>query len=204
LISVTLDMIDLEPATRTLTNLIHRVRDNQLDDPTPCHGISLGDLIDHVESFAVAFTAAATKTSPPDGSPAPPPDSSRLGRDWRVRIAKRLAALAQAWDQPESWTGMTQAGGQALPGEMAGVIALDEVIVHSWDIAVTIEQPFACKPELVAAALGFVGPVVEQNPAGTPGLFGPPAHAPDGASELDRLIALTGRRPGWTPTGLPA
>jgi uncharacterized protein (TIGR03086 family) len=196
-------MIDLEPATRTLTNLIHRVRDNQLDDPTPCRDTSLGDLIDHVESFSVAFTAAATKTPLPEGSPGPSADSSRLGSDWRVRIAKRLAGLAQAWDQPDSWTGMTRAGGQDLPGEMAGVIALDEVIVHSWDIAVASGQPFTCKPELAHAALGFVRPIAEQNPGGTPGLFGPPVAVAEGTSDLDQLLALTGRQPGWRPTGLP-
>jgi uncharacterized protein (TIGR03086 family) len=196
-------MIDLEPATRTLTNLIHRVRDNQLDNPTPCSKTSLGDLIDHVEGFTVAFTAAATKTSPPEGSPGPGADASRLGSDWRVRIAKRLAGLAQAWDQPESWTGMTRAGGQDLPAEVAGVVALDEVIVHSWDIAVASGQPFACKPDLVQAALGFVRPIAEQNPGGTPGLFGPAADVTEEASDLDVLIALTGRQPGWRPTDSP-
>jgi uncharacterized protein (TIGR03086 family) len=97
---------------------------------------------------------------------------------------------------------MTRAGGQELPGEVAGVVALDEVIVHSWDIAVATGQPFSCKPELVRAALEFVRPIAEQNPDGTPGLFGPPAAASEEASDLDRLVALTGREPGWMPSGL--
>lgn len=61
-------MIDLEPATSTLSALVEHVRDDQLSAPTPCAGISLGDLLDHVDGLSRAFTAAATKT-PIDGAP---------------------------------------------------------------------------------------------------------------------------------------
>jgi uncharacterized protein (TIGR03086 family) len=93
---------------------------------------------------------------------------------------------------------MTRAGGQDLPGELAGVIALNEVIVHSWDIARASGQPYSCDPDLVEAARGFVQPTVTGNPDGVPGLFGPAVEVPDGASPLDQLIGLTGRRPAWS------
>lgn len=52
---------------------------------------------------------------------------------------------------------MTQAGGVDLPGEVACIVALDEVIVHGWDIAVASGQSFACDdPSLVRAAYEFV------------------------------------------------
>ena len=62
-------------------------------------------------------------------------DASRLVDDWRSRIPRDLAALAAAWRDPEAWTGMTRAGGIDLPGEIAGVVALDELVVHGWDVA---------------------------------------------------------------------
>lgn len=195
-------MIDIEPATRTLTNIIRNVRDDQLQLATPCQDTTVGDLIDHVDGLAQAFTAAAHKTRL-DGDQGPTSDGSRLGSDWRPRIAQRLAGLAQAWDRQEAWTGMTQAGGQDLPGEVAGVIALNEVIVHGWDIAAASGQPFTCKPALVDAALGFVEPTVAGNPDGIPGLFGPAQPGPEGGAALDRLLALTGRDPGWKVTNLP-
>jgi hypothetical protein len=37
---------------------------------------------------------------------------------------------------------MTKAGGLDLPGEMAGVIALDEIVVHGWDVARSSGQPY--------------------------------------------------------------
>jgi uncharacterized protein (TIGR03086 family) len=194
-------MLDLKPATRALTDLVDGVRDDQLAAPTPCREASLGDLMDHLDGLSMAFTAAATKTPLPGGSHGFPADASRLGTDWHTRIPARLAALAGAWRDEAAWAGMTQAGGQDLPAEVAGIIALDEVIVHGWDIAVASGQSFSCEPPLVEAAYGFVQSVVARNPQGTPGLFGPPAPVPDDAPLLDRLLGLTGRDPAWGAGG---
>src|SRR4051812_809519 len=142
-------MLDIEPATRALADVVTRVRDDQLTGPTPCTESSLGALIDHVDGLSMAFTAAASKESVERGSQAPSADASRLGSDWRTRIPERLAGLAAAWREPAAWTGMTKAGGQDLPGEVAGVIALNEVLVHGWDIAAASGQPWDCAPELV-------------------------------------------------------
>ncbi len=99
---------------------------------------------------------------------------------------------------------MTQAGGQDLPGEMAGIIALDEVLVHGWDIAVASGQSFTAAPHPVEAASGFAQSTVAQNPEGSPGLFGPPVAVPDDAPPLDRLLGLTGRDPAWRAGGSQA
>lgn len=89
--------------------------------------------------------------------------------------------------------------GSDLPAEIAGVIALDEVIVHGWDLAVATGQPYICDSDLIQAAYGFVESTVAQNPNGSPGLFGPPVSVAKGAPLLDRLIGLTGRDPDWCP-----
>jgi uncharacterized protein (TIGR03086 family) len=196
-------MHDLEPATRTLARLVGRVSDHQLTAPTPCRDTSLGDLLDHVDGLSLAFTAAASKTPLEGGSHAPSADGSRLGPEWRQRIPDRLAALAQAWRDPDAWTGTTQAGGIDLPGEVAGLVAIDEVVVHGWDIAVATGQDFACSDELLDAAYAFVQASVAENPQGTPGLFGPPVPVSEDASLLDRLVGLTGRDPSWRPPGAP-
>jgi uncharacterized protein (TIGR03086 family) len=192
-------MLDLSPATEVLASLVEGVRDDQLTGPTPCEGTSLGAMLDHVNGFAVAFAAAATKTPLPGGSQGPSADASRLGDDWRTRIPMRLAALAAAWQDPAAWTGMTQAGGVHLPGDAAAVVALDEVVVHGWDVAVASRQPFTCDPDLLEAVYGFVRSSAEENPDGTPGLFGPPVPVPDDAPLLDRVIGLAGRDPAWRP-----
>jgi len=192
-------MLDLQAATRTLAGLVAGVRDDQLDGPTPCPGTSVAAMLDHMAGFALAFTAAANHTEPLGGSRPPSASASRLPGDWRTLIPARLADLADAWCDEAAWSGMTKAGGQSLPSEIAGVIALDEVVVHGWDLAVATGQPYAVEPRLLEVVHGFVRGSAEQNPQGTPGLFGPPIFLPDDAPLLDRVIGLAGRDPNWAP-----
>src|SRR4051794_7421008 len=103
-------MLDLEPATSTLTALVLGVRDDQLNAPTPCGDIRLAGLIDHIEGLCLGFTAAATKDLDA-GSQAPKADASHLVDDWRTVIPQRLAVLAEAWRDEAAWSGMTRVGG---------------------------------------------------------------------------------------------
>jgi uncharacterized protein (TIGR03086 family) len=191
-------MFDLEPATSLLAALIEQVREEQLGVPTPCTQASLGDLLDHVDHLAFVFAAAATKTPLDAASQTASADASRLGTDWRQRIPVRLDELAAAWKDEAAWAGMTQAGGLDLPAEVAGVVALDEVVVHGWDIAMASGQPFSCEPDLVDASYEFVQATVAANPDGSPDLFGPPVPVPDDAPLFDRFLGLTGRDPKWS------
>jgi uncharacterized protein (TIGR03086 family) len=192
------DMLDLTPATETLTKIVTDIGDDQLGGPTPCRGTTVADLLDHLEGLCVAFTAAAAKDQTA-GSQAPHADGSRLGPDWRMRISDRLAHLAKAWQDETAWDGMTRAGGVDLPGEVAGRVAINEVVVHGWDIAAATGHDYACETALIQGAYAFVESAVAQNPDGSPGLFGPPVTVPDSAPLLDRLIGLTGRDPAWQP-----
>jgi uncharacterized protein (TIGR03086 family) len=155
-------------------------------------------LLDHLDGLAQAFVGAARK-APLYGAPSA--DAAHLSEQWRQIIPARLAALTQAWADPGAWTGMTAAGGLELPGEVAGLVALDEVVVHGWDLARATGQPFTVEDGLVEAALGFVRTAVDAHPDGSPGLFGPPVPVRDGAPPLERLLGLTGRDPSWAPPG---
>ena len=183
--------VDLEPAARRLAGLIEGVPDDALDWRTPCEAYSVGDLLDHLGGMALAFTAAAAKT-PLEGAASG--DAARLGPDWRTRIPRDLLTLAEAWRDPEAWTGMTGAGGVELPGEVAGAVALDELVIHGWDLAKATGQP-----------AGYDGPGLESvhemvkqfREAGIEGLFGPEVAVPEDAPLLDRILGLAGRDPGW-------
>jgi uncharacterized protein (TIGR03086 family) len=194
-------VIDLEPAASRLADLIRGVPDDRLDAPTPCPAYTLGDLVDHIAGLTLAFTAAASKTPTAVGAQGPSGDASQLGDDWRERIPRDLAALVEAWRDPDAWTGMTRAGGVDLPGEVAGLITLDELVIHGWDVARASGQSFECDEPTLEAVHGFVaqfsGPGQE---AARAGLFGPEVEVPDDAPLLDRVIGLTGRDPHW-PAG---
>jgi uncharacterized protein (TIGR03086 family) len=177
-----------------MADLVRNVADDQLKNPTPCPDYTLGDLVEHVGGLSLAFTAAATKT-PLEGEQGPGGDASRLEPDWRTSIPERLTALAEAWQNPEAWTGMTAAGGVDLPGEVGGLVALDELVVHGWDVAKASGQPYEPDDGELDAVHGFVS---QFGTEGTEGLFGPAVTVPDDAPLLDRVIARTGRDPRWS------
>ncbi|WP_042382836.1 TIGR03086 family metal-binding protein [Streptacidiphilus melanogenes] len=194
--------VDFRPATDVLAALVRGVREEQLDLETPCGGISVGRLLDHIDGLSLAFAAAARKEPLPDGGRAREPDASRLGDAWRDRLPAGLDALADAWVPGAAWEGVTTVGGLDLPAPIAGASGLDEVLVHGWDLAAATRQPYPADgalTEAVETAYAWVGSVAAQNPEGVPGLFGPPVTVPDDAPVLHRLLALTGRDPDWKP-----
>jgi uncharacterized protein (TIGR03086 family) len=191
--------VDLEPAAQMMADLVVSVPDELLGEPTPCGDYTLGDLLDHIEGTALAFTGAARKVTGL-GPERASGDASRLGDDWRSRIPRELAALAEAWRDPAAHTGMTKAGGVELPGEVAHLVVLDELVVHGWDIARASGQPYECPPHLLEVVHGFL---VEwsrpEQEAMRREIFGPVVDVPDDAPLLERVIGLSGRDPAWRP-----
>jgi len=191
---------DLTAAAARVATLLRGVSDDQLDGPTPCPAYSVGDLVDHIGGLALAFTWAATKEFPPEAGQPPSGEAARLPREWRDTFADRLSAMGEAWQDPDAWDGMTQAGGVDLPGQAAGCVAMDELVVHGWDLAVATGQPYDADAASIEVALGFVGPFSKPEAAQQrEGVFGPVVPVPDGAPALDRLIGLAGRDPSWSP-----
>ena len=191
--------VDLRPTTTILAELVRGVRDDQLSGPTPCPAYSVADLLDHIGGLALAFASAARKDSL-EGH-APSADGSRLEDGFRDRIAADLADLGEAWLEPGAYDGLTMAGPVELPADQAALVALDEVTVHAWDLAVATGQPYPADPAAVEAARAFVAGF-EPPPGGAAdggGLFGPPVPVAPDAPALDQLIGETGRDPAWTP-----
>ena len=186
-------MFDLSPAADQLAGLVRGVTDGDLKAPTPCPGYTVGDLLDHINGLSVAFTMAAMKT-PLDGAAAG--DASRLPLDFRESMPAGLGELAQAWRAEEAWDGMTRAGGVDLPGEVAGAVALDELVLHGWDLARATGQPFEVDEGLLQVVHGFVSSIGPDDRDGS--LFGAAVEVDPNAPLLDRVLGLSGRDPAWS------
>lgn len=178
--------LDLAPSTRELARVVRGIRDDQLGDPTPCPDYTVADLVDHVRGLTTAFTHAATKEPLTDGA----------GDD----LAVGLDRLAAAWAEPTAYDGVTMAGPIEMAAPQAALVALDEVVVHGWDLAAATGQPYAADPTAVAACTSFVAGFEAPDGAADDGsLFGPPVPVADDADPLSRLLGLTGRDPAWRP-----
>lgn len=191
--------VDLTPAARRMAELLTGVADDQLQAPTPCRAFTLGDLVDHVDGLSLGLTAAARKELGGATAAAPSGDASRLDGRFRSKTMRHLTDLAEAWRDPQAWTGMTQAGGVELPGEIAGLVALDELVVHGWDVARATGQPYTCDAESLEAVHGFLTRFTASGATQPDGPFGPPVEVADDAPLIDRVVALAGRDPAWSP-----
>ncbi len=194
-------ILDLGPTTRAVARLVQGVSDSQLDAPTPCTEYTVGDVAEHIAGLTLAFTAAARKEDI-YASDSPPPlgDAARLEPGWRDRVVADLAELADAWRDPSAYEGQTQAGGVTLSGAEAGIVALNELVVHGWDLARGSGQSFEVDDAAVSACVEFgelfSGPGTEEMRGDA---FGPVVDVPTDATPLDRLVGLMGRDPNWAP-----
>lgn len=187
--------LDLGPQTRVIARLADGVTDDQLPASTPCPDMAVRNLLGHLLGLTVAFRDAARKDlgATTDTSPgAAVPD---IGPGWREELPKVLDELAEAWRDPGAWTGMTRAGGVDLPGPVAAAVAVDELVIHGWDLARATGQEYAPDPAALEASHDFLLASVDDPGRGE--IFGPVVPVPAAAPLLDRAVGLSGRDPGW-------
>jgi uncharacterized protein (TIGR03086 family) len=190
---------DLQPAAERMKGLVAGVSDDQLGQPTPCPSYRVADLLDHIGSFALAFDAAARKDLAVLQDPPGQGDAARLPDDWRERIPRDLTTMVRAWSEPAAWEGMTRIGGGDSPGNVAGMVGLEELVVHGWDLARASGQDYAPDQGSLDGALTTLAMFQQpgkENPPGSP--FGSAIEVSGTAALLDRVVALSGRDPSWS------
>ncbi|WP_211298805.1 TIGR03086 family metal-binding protein [Kineococcus rhizosphaerae] len=188
--------MDLSPAAGAMAALLRTLSDDDLDRRTPCGG-TVAALLTHVGGLTVAFTDAARKdlgptTSTPPGGEMP----DELPPTWRTEFPARLDDLARAWTDPAAWEGATRAGGIDLPAPVAATVAVDELVLHAWDLAVATGRAHVPDDESLAAVEEFVLGI-PADPAARQGLFGPPVPVGDDATRFEKVLAHAGRDPRW-------
>ncbi|MDI3421432.1 TIGR03086 family metal-binding protein [Streptomyces luteolus] len=188
-------MPDLTPQARVVARLAEQVDDSRLGDPTPCPEYAVRNLLGHLTQLAVAFRDAARKDFGPTTDTDPGSGVPDIGEDWRAELRGALSELGEAWRDPSAWEGETRAGGVTLPAEVMGLVAVDELVVHGWDLARATGQDYAPDPECLAVTYGFLDQ--SRAPEDRGEIFGPVLEVPAGAPLLDQVVGLAGRRPDW-------
>lgn len=186
-------MIDMTAACAGTAELLSRLDDDQLAKTTPCD-VTVAALIEHIGGLSLAFGAAARKEFGELTDTAPELGDEPDG-DWRRTYPTRLTDMAQAWRDPAAWEGMSRAGGVDFPADVGGMIALTEVVVHGWDVAVTAGLPYEVPADTLEAVRAHVAAFSGGEPI--EGLFGAAVPVADDAPLMDRVVALTGRNPAW-------
>ena len=160
-------------------------------------------LLQHLLGLTVAFRDAASKIKGPTTQTPPAPVTDPLPDGWRELLPRHLDELAEAWTAPAAWDGMTTAGGVTFPAQACGLVALDEVLLHGWELARSTGQAYEPSDAEAEAVLPIVTPSgdPEADAQMRDGMFGPALPVPDGATPFERTLLLSGRDPGWTIGG---
>ncbi|MFF2962003.1 TIGR03086 family metal-binding protein [Streptomyces sp. NPDC057963] len=189
--------IDLEPAARQITGLLDGIDEQRLAGPTPCPDYTVRELLAHVAGLSAAFRDAARKSFGPTTDTAPDSTLPVLAGDWRETLPPLLDELVTAWRDPAARQGMTRAGGVDMPGEVAAVVVLDELVIHGWDLARSTGQTYEADEAGLRVSLAMLTPndAVPRSER----IFGRPVPVPADASLVDRTVAMSGRRPDWRP-----
>jgi uncharacterized protein (TIGR03086 family) len=188
-------VLDLQPAALTLARTATSVRDDQLDEPTPCD-VPVATLLVHVLGLSAAFRESGRKARGPLTANPPRLVGAELAPDWREQLRVLLDELVTTWQRPGAWDGTTQIAGLEMPAVEVGFVANDELVLHAWDLAVATGQAYDPHPDNLEAAWVMVSSTPD-DPAARGGLFGPRLPVPADAPLLDRVLAGAGRDPQW-------
>jgi uncharacterized protein (TIGR03086 family) len=187
--------LDLGPQTAEVARIVAGVRDDQLGHPTPCPDMNVAALLDHLVGLTFAFRRAAEKAEETGG---PVADAANLAPDWRTRLPEQLDSLAAAWREPGAWEGMTTIAGMAMGAAEVGLVGLNEVLVHGWDLAAATGQQYRADPASAQACLDYGVELASSAPEMRDQIYGPVVPVPADAPLLDQLLGQAGRDPRWT------
>ena len=178
-----------EAAARTVDN----VRPDQLTGPTPCPDWDVRTLLNHLilwTSYSLERRAHGESVSEElmNSDFAAEPNFAAA---YRTQLDRALAA----WADPAAWE--LNVMGSATPAADVAALAIAELVLHGWDLAAATGQAYTVADEAAVAALAAVEANAElyRQYKG----FADPVTLPDGTHVLDRVLALSGRDPHWTP-----
>jgi uncharacterized protein (TIGR03086 family) len=185
-----------ERAVHASAGLVAQACAADLERPTPCAGWTLSDLLAHMTAQHYGFAAASAG----DGDLA----------HWRMRApgedpvgaylaaARHVLASFAAGGVLERMFILPEfKRGQTFPAPQAISFHFIDYLVHSWDVAKTLDLPVRFDPALLDVALAVARDVPDDDVRLAPGAAFAPTVPWSGQSGLDQIVALLGRSPQW-------
>jgi uncharacterized protein (TIGR03086 family) len=169
--------------------LVARVGERDLHLPTPCAGWTLADLLAHMIGQHLGFAAAVRDGTAPREAYAPHPFTREL---WERSVSALVDAFAHADLGGE--VVLIEISPDPRPVTFAVGAQLLDTVVHAWDVAQALGQPYVPSAELAAAVARAAAVVPDDERRRRPGAAFAPALA-DAGSDWERALARLGRDP---------
>ncbi|QNP70040.1 TIGR03086 family protein [Streptomyces roseirectus] len=177
-------------AAAQVGELIHTVRPDALDSPTPCPDFDVRTLLSHLVGVTVRV-AVTGETG--DGLTV---DAFAPGIDddaWSTAFTEAHARSVKAWQDDALLATPVRVPWGEVPGAAALSGYVMELATHTWDLNESLGHPLHLSPEIGEFALNTAlhalpGP---DRPTGIP--FASATPAPEGTDAYGKLAAWTGR-----------
>ncbi|HYZ69271.1 MAG TPA: TIGR03086 family metal-binding protein [Mycobacterium sp.] len=183
--------------------IVNYVTPNDLHRSTPCAGWNLSQLLSHMTVQHRGFAAAARG----DGADPAPWDIATVTDAVTADPAGAYAAAAADVLEAFAAEGVLAASfalpefgpGAAFPGSQAIGFHFVDYVVHGWDVARAIDQPFVLPADVISTVLPLAFAVPDGDFRTAPDSpFARAIDAAEGVSDLDRILLHLGRSPAWT------
>jgi uncharacterized protein (TIGR03086 family) len=183
---------DLDTAALALIACdVAQFEDTDLSRPTPCTGWDVADLLQHMNDRHDAISRQFLASQPePSRDPR---------RQFAVSAAAWTLALAFGADRIRL-PGLTE----PVPRDQVRAVHFIDMLTHRWDLAQALGRANRDAEELAEAALPIARTVTAPGSALVGTAYQPSRHQDDAGPATDRLAALLGRDPAWSPNHLDA
>ncbi|MCC5950668.1 MAG: TIGR03086 family protein [Acidimicrobiia bacterium] len=196
-----------ERSAAQAADVMSQVRPDQLDGPTPCDAMSVRDLLAHLVMVARRLGCAARGDAIENW---PVEDTDVAHDQWAATMADAAAGSLAEWTDEAVLDRQLVLPWDTMSGREAVAIYLNEVVVHTWDLARATGIEVTWDDEVVAVAeaalhsqlpvadrVEFWAQIQAELPPEVPweDPFASAIEVPDDAPAIDRLVAWAGRTP---------
>lgn len=178
---------DLDSALAAAEAIVAGIQPGQWQAPTPCTGLDVRAVVNHLVSGNLLFAAIIRGEPPPDR------DADHLGTDPVAAFRGAGARLREAFARPGVMETVYRAPFGTGPGTVLRHVRIVELLAHGWDLARATGQPAGFPADVAERALAGVRRQLTARPAGPGAPFAPEVPVPDSAPAIDRLAGFLGR-----------
>jgi len=169
--------------------IVKDIADDQLAAPSLCPGWTVHTELNHLVGGMRIFAAELTGTDAGGAH-----EDDWLGADHRTAYAIAADLDRQAWHRPGALAGSVRLGFGVLPGPMAALVHLTEVLVHGADLALATGRADLVDDDACAGLLAIMRGM-DFGGFRRPGMFGPAVPVAEDAPAHWQLLAFLGREP---------
>ncbi|GHF37326.1 TIGR03086 family metal-binding protein [Streptomyces griseosporeus] len=187
-------------AVRDSVAVVRRVTPDDLTRPTPCAAWNLGGLLEHMTVQHRGFAAAARGAGADIALWKPEQPGPGTIRRYLTAADEVIEAFAEVTAADQEFT-LPEFGTDAVfPAVRAIGFHFIDYVVHAWDVARALGDPFAPSPDLLDAALPLALAVPDGTNRRRPNAAFAPAQPHSTLRDpLARILLHLGRSPSWAP-----